>query len=508
MRTIVRYHKQCFMKSSNELFLLIKSMNRNEKGYFKKFGTINSKKGDGNYLRLFDCIDGMKEYDERIIKSKFAGEKFLNQLNVTKLYLQKMIIKSLRNYHSDNDPEIQRLNSMAELTLLFKKQLYDSALRMSEKLIGVAQENETFLHQLFLMQVQYQIMIRKGMYQDILKSNKAKLSEEKQLLDAYLNLCEYRNLQGVALSITQIEGHSPNQSAKEIEKLLMNPLLQNDKAPKSFKAGVHRHEILNKVYLKTGQQKKAYETALHMRSLFLQNPEKIRQLPYNFFVALNGLTNHCLAMGKYQEALTYVKEAQEVGENTRYILSDSQRFEINTQTNEKLLIIHTKLQQFEKGLEDEARLAEIIKGKPVRVEFEVSTLYFTAVCYFGIDKMEPALKRINQLIHGRYENIRKDIILCAHWLNIMIHYELGNFSLMKRLITVTRNFMQKNDFPMEDAEVFFRRLNDFMKAAESGKQTLMRQKVEQIVPLLETYEFIDDDFMRWWFEKLPEQVKA
>ncbi len=158
------------MKSSNELFLLIKSMNRNEKGYFKKFGTINSKKGDGNYLRLFDCIDGMKEYDERIIKSKFAGEKFLNQLNVTKLYLQKMIIKSLRNYHSDNDPEIQRLNSMAELTLLFKKQLYDSALRMSEKLIGIAEENETFLHQLFLMQIQYQIMIRKGCTRIFLKA--------------------------------------------------------------------------------------------------------------------------------------------------------------------------------------------------------------------------------------------------------------------------------------------------------------------------------------------------
>lgn len=496
------------MKSSNELFLLIKSMNRNEKGYFKKFGTINSKKGDGNYLRLFDCIDGMKEYDERIIKSKFAGEKFLNQLNVTKLYLQKMIIKSLRNYHSDNDPEIQRLNSMAELTLLFKKQLYDSALRMSEKLISVAEENETFLHQLFLMQIQYQIMIRKGMYQDILKTNKAKLAEEKRLLEAYQNLCEYRNIQGLSLSITQIEGHSPNQSVKEIEKLLLNPLLSNEKAPKSFKAGVHRHEILNKCYLKMGQHKKAYETALHMRALFLQNPDKIKQLPYNFFVALNGLTNRCLAMGNYHEALTYVKEAEELGDNPRYALSDSQRFEIYTQINEKRLIIHTKLREFDKGLEAEKLLQEMTKGKPVRVEFEVSTLYFTAVCYFGNDKMEPALKRINQLIHGRYENIRKDIILCAHWLNIMIHYELGNFSLMKRLLTVTKNFMQKHSFPMEEAESFFKKLSEFLKAAEAGKENLLRQKVEQIIPILDNYEFIDDDVMKWWFEKLIEPAEA
>lgn len=483
-------------------------MNRNEKGYFKKFGTINSKKGDGNYLRLFDCIDGMKEYDERVIKTRFAGEKFLAQLNVTKLYLQKMIIKSLRNYHSENDPEIQRLNSMAELTLLFKKQLYDSALRMADKLLKISEEHETHLHHLSLLQIQYQLMLRKGMYTEILNAAGNKLTSENDQLELYANLCDYRHLQAIALSVTQIEGHSPNQSAREIQKLLENPLLANEKSAKSFKARVHRMEILNKCYLKTGQHKKAYETARAMRDMFLKNPDKIKQLPYNFFVALNGLTNRCLAMGHYNEAITYVREAQEIGGNTKLSLSDSQLFEIASQTNEKLLIIYSKLGEYDKGIETEKHLQELVKGKPLRIEFEVSTLYFTAVCYFGIDKMEPALRRINELIHGKYENIRKDIILCAHWLNIMIHYELGNFSLMKRLFTVVRNFMQKHNFPMEQADVFIRKLQDILKAAEAGKFNQVSQKAGQLIPLLENYDFIDDDVMKWWLVKIAELENA
>ena len=170
------------MKQSNELFLLIKSMTRNEKGYFKKFASVNSKKGEGNYLRLFDCIDEMEEYDESVIRKKFAKEKFITQLNVTKLYLQRIIIKSLRNYYGENDPDIERLNAMIEITLLVKKQMYDSALRIIEKMKPVAKEYETHINALFLSQVEYQIFLRKGMYEEILETGQLRLAHEKHLL--------------------------------------------------------------------------------------------------------------------------------------------------------------------------------------------------------------------------------------------------------------------------------------------------------------------------------------
>ena len=490
--------KSSLMRSSNELFLLIKSMNRNEKGYFKKFAGINSKKGEGNYLRLFDCIDAMEVYNEALIKKKFAGEKFIDQLNVTKLYLQKMIIKSLRNYYGDNDPEVQRLNAMAEITLLFKKRLYDSALRQIEKVKAQLIEQELHLLYLHLVQMEFQIYLRKGMYEEILDLGESKLKAEKEALAIYENLCDYRYLQGVVMSRTQIEGHTRNESEKEIRKYITHPLLRDEKLAASFKARMHRLEILNKCYLKIGDYKKAHENAYEMRELFLSNPDKIRIAPYNYFVALNGLINRCVASLRYDEALAYVKEAEQLAEDERAQLSDSQRFEMRTQTHEKRLIVYAKTGQFEKGIETEKHLRLLVKDAPIRTELEVTTIYFSGMCYFCSGQLKTALDKVNMLIHGDFENIRKDIILCAHWMNVLIHFEFGNYSLMKRLFTVTRNFMKKHSFPMDDSEELFARLQDIVKAASSGNKDQVRARMMALYPTLEHYDVIDDDIMKWW----------
>ncbi len=486
------------MRSSNELFLLIKSMNRNEKGYFKKFAGINSKKGEGNYLRLFDCIDLMDTYDESLIKKKFAGEKFIDQLNVTKLYLQKMIIKSLRNYYGDNDPEVQRLNAMAEITLLFKKRLYDSALRQIEKAKALLAEQELQLLYLHLVQMEFQIYLRKGMYEEILDLGEGKLKTEKEALATYENLCEYRYLQGVVMSKTQIEGHTRNESEAEIREYIKHPLLRDEKLAASFKARMHRLEILNKCYLKIGDYKRAHENAYQMRELFLSNPDKIRVAPYNYFVALNGLINRCVASLRYDEALTYVKEAEQLAEDDRAQLSDSQRFEMRTQTHEKRLIVYAKTGQYEKGIEIERRLRLLVKDAPIRSELEVTTIYFSGMCYFCSGQLKTALDKVNMLIHGDYENIRKDIILCAHWMNMLIHYEFGNFSLMKRLFTVTRNFMKKHNFPLAESEELFTQMQEIIKAAAAGNQQQVHAKMMALYPELERYDSVDDDIMKWW----------
>jgi hypothetical protein len=63
------------MKPSNELFELIKSLTKSEKRFFKLQSSLQS--GDKNYIRLFDTIDKMSEYDEEEVKSNFKGEKFI-----------------------------------------------------------------------------------------------------------------------------------------------------------------------------------------------------------------------------------------------------------------------------------------------------------------------------------------------------------------------------------------------------------------------------------------------
>ena len=97
----------------DDLFQLIKSLSRNEKGYFKKYTLLYSAQPESanNYTRLFDVIDGMDEYDEIALKKQFTGEKFINQLPVTKNYLYNSILKSLRSYSAQSNDNLKILYS-------------------------------------------------------------------------------------------------------------------------------------------------------------------------------------------------------------------------------------------------------------------------------------------------------------------------------------------------------------------------------------------------------------
>lgn len=475
-------------------------MNRNEKGYFKKFASINSKSGDGNYLRLFDCLDEMEEYDERVIKKKFKGEKFLAQLNVTRLYLQKMIIKALRNYHSESDPEIERLNGIVEVQMLVKKQLYDSALRALRKLKAKMEEQEVQLTYLYLMQLEYQIMLRKGMYSEILKTAEKKLEVEKKETGKFLNLCYYRSLQGITMSRTQMEGYTRNEAVRDIEKILTNPLLQNPEAALTFKAQLHRLEILTKCYLKIGQPQNAYQSARDMVELFRANPDKIESTPYNYFAALNSLVNRCIAAFHYNEALDYLQEMERIVRNTKLALSDSQRFEIWTQVTEKRLVIYGGLTEFTKGIESEKELWKIIGSRPIRKEMRITILYFSAICYTGAQMYNEALTRINELVHGDYDDMRKDLVFCAHILNIIVHLDLKNFSLLKRLSTVAKNYGSKHLFPAAEMKDFFAAFTDYTKAVENNNEKARHKAGLYILNNMKRFDFIDSDMTIWWLK--------
>jgi len=89
------------MKPSEELFLLIDSMSKSEKGYFIKYCSKFISGRDTGYLKLFNAVAVQTpkgKYDEEKIKSKHKGEKFVRNISVYKNYLYDLILNSLREY--------------------------------------------------------------------------------------------------------------------------------------------------------------------------------------------------------------------------------------------------------------------------------------------------------------------------------------------------------------------------------------------------------------------------
>ena len=110
------------MPKKDNLFTLIKSLSKSEKRHFKIY--VSRQRGSRNYLKLFDAIEAQKYYSEPLIKSKFSNESFINQLHVTKNYLYKLILKSLRNYHSGLSKDSELKNMLLNAEILYSKEKF------------------------------------------------------------------------------------------------------------------------------------------------------------------------------------------------------------------------------------------------------------------------------------------------------------------------------------------------------------------------------------------------
>ena len=139
------------MKTSDNLFKLVKSLSKSEKGYFKKYANFHVRNEQNNYTKIFDAIDNQKEYEEKKLLQKFRTERFINQFAVAKNYLYDMILESLEAYHKNSTTEIRSILNRIEI--LVDKGLHSQAKKLLKKAKEMAITNEklTYIPELSLI---------------------------------------------------------------------------------------------------------------------------------------------------------------------------------------------------------------------------------------------------------------------------------------------------------------------------------------------------------------------
>ena len=80
---------------TDQLFKLIKSLDKAEKRNFTLYSTRLTSNKDVLFVQLFNAMDRMKEYNEDAIGKKFPGLKKSQFANL-KRHLYSQILKSLR----------------------------------------------------------------------------------------------------------------------------------------------------------------------------------------------------------------------------------------------------------------------------------------------------------------------------------------------------------------------------------------------------------------------------
>ena len=137
--------------------------------------------------------------------------------------------------------------------------------------------------------------------------------------------------------------------------------------------------------------------------------------------------------------------------------------------------------------------------------------YKIACLYFGAGNYGQALKTLNKIINSSSTDLREDLHCFARILNLVCHFELGNFDVIKHYIISTYRFLLKKD----DLRMFQKFVLRFLKNLSNdieGKN-LIKQFQElkiQLLPLVDsTYEkraFIYFDIISWLESKIEKRT--
>jgi hypothetical protein len=420
------------MLKKEHLFFLIKSMTKAEKRYFKLFVSTNNE--NCNYLLLFDAIDKQSVYDEYFIKQKFAGKKFISQLHVTKNYLNQLILKSLRNFHTAQTKESELKDLQRDIEILYKRELYPQCMQLIEKAISIAKQYEKWPDLLNLLDIKRRLQINlKGSGQS-LHEMKSLISYEKEILKKIENTAAYWELTQTMFSTSG----SP-------QKILDNELLSGSNMAQSIQAKTLFYYIHHGVLFTKNKLAEAISVLEEAIELWEKNPHYIKEHPASYLTLHNNLAGVALQVKKYSYVEKVLQKIRHIPE--QYGISKNNPIAIKAilHSYNVEMEMYRDCKQLDKGITTIQNIEYILNDKSLAIAktFYVLFYYQFAYLYYLNDQYSKSLDYLNLILSGKYFDLRQDIEAFAHLLFLIIHFELRNMILLRYAVESCRRFLKK-----------------------------------------------------------------
>jgi hypothetical protein len=424
------------MKTSDNLFRLIKSLNKSEKGYFKKYSNFHVRNDENNYTRIFDAIDLQKTYDEKKLLLKFRDERFIKQFAVAKNYLYDMILESLEAYHKNSGTEIRSLLTRVEI--LVDKALYSQAKKLLRKAkeLAIANEKLTYIPEINLME---QSIYRMQYNVGDLRDNSGKLIEEIEHCAMRIkNIAEYESLKN-RLYVQRIEtGVLRNEREMlSYDWFLKDPLLKNEKQALSLNAKILYYELYASYYNYIEDSQKCYEYSSRLISLIEENPQVIES---NVNFPTQFLYRHsiqCYNIGKYHEALEFISRMEMLKPK-----SEAQKLNILLKAYNTKLNVYFRMGKLKKCLSLIPEIEQLLEENKHSDKLLKEIIYWQVTSLLMIaEEYKLALKWLVKANIAENYNIREDLECIGRIMEIVLHYELGKSDVMEYRIKSTYRFL-------------------------------------------------------------------
>jgi hypothetical protein len=487
--------------SSPDLFLLIKELNKNEKGYIKK--TAFRQAEDSLFIKLFNAIDIQKEYDE---KKLLAEEKYIRQLPRLKNYLYEKILGALETYHSIRNKDIQVRQFLSRTQVLFDKGFYEQCEKILNKAKVIAEKFERFSQLLEILEWERILTIEKLVVKDI-----EKLSEEEQvLLKKMENLSQYKlAYDKISALYTKTIFIRTDKEDKSFKKIISGPTFKDEKHAQSLTAKILFYKIHCKYHSALDNRKEYLHYARKAVALMESNKEYTNQNLLQYIKVLNNLIVTLSENRKFREfneailKLRTIPEAYPAGDSKKMRSIVHMRAVIREFYHYVSIGDYDKSHQFIPSIQDGInRYRSLISTAHLMIFY-----YAIAYSYFIHGNCKSSLLWVNKIINTKVSEETIAFHAYARILAISIHFELQNENLLEYFVRSTKRFLKKHGRYYQFEQIF-------ISFFEKNMEALLKEKRENalFVKLKEEFRRLKDkkelivleyfDFPAWTESKI------
>ncbi|MFD2918723.1 hypothetical protein ACFS6H_03310 [Terrimonas rubra] len=496
-------------RSTDILFQLIHSLEKAEKRHFKLYINRSSAKENLKIVQVFDALDRMEDYDERLLMKRLSGVT-KPQLANLKTHLYKQILSSLRLLKSADSLDLQLNELFDNAHILYKKGLFIQSLRVIDKAKELAHTNQKyfFLPQIIALEKRIETLHVTGNY----GSRTIELSVEANEVNRKLDMIS--RLSDVALQIYGFyiqHGHARNEKDEQLVKDFLK-----DNLPKGAdkETGFYERLYLYQIYTWSAFIRQDfilyYKYTQKWVDLYLEQPDLQRVETGHYIKGLHNLLNAHFDLRNYEKFEIDLKRFEKFAETKRVQQSENFKVQSFVYIASARINFHNITGTFKEGLKLVPGINEkmeeyslfLDKHRIMVVNYKIATLYFGSGDYSTcIDYL--------QTIINEHAGLRSDLQCYARLLHLLAHFELGNMDLMDHLTRSVYRYMSKmENLTMIEEEMFkfFRNSFKFTKHQQRPELEKFLEKVKHLEGnRFETRAFAYLDIISWLESKVQQK---
>lgn len=488
-------------KPNDILYQLILSLGKAEKRHFKLYITRSSGNEDLKIVKLFDALDKLPVYDEKILLKRLK-EVTKPQLSNLKSHLYKELLASLRLLKSTDSLDLQLNELFDSAHILYKKGLFYQSLRIIDRAKEMAKASQKYFFLPLLLSLESRIESLN--VTDTFNSRIEQLSEEANEANAKVEMItRLSNLSLQMYGFFIANGHARNEEEEDkVKKFFKHALPSGSGQQDGFYERLYYYQSYTWFAFIRQDFIMYYRYSQKWVDVFYEKPNMQKVETGHFIKGYHNLLNAHFDLRNYDKLKDDLSKLEEFATTKRVQQNENFRVQSFVYIAGAKINYYNITGLFEEGLKEVPGIEEKLAEYSVFLDShrKMVVTYKIAMLYFGSGDFSTSIDYLQKIINNS-SGLRTDLQCYARLTHLLAHYELGNLDLMDYLTRSVYRYMSR----MKNLTIIEQEIFKFLRNSFKFTRRELRPEFEKFLQRIkylegnrfETRAFAYIDIISW-----------